>query len=218
MTGEEILNEVRFLIGDASYPRYNEINDAFDEICRITNFKWLKRSDVGRIQFKPNQNEYVLNMRDMRRLERIWIYGVDSSKQYWHEMEETLPKLFESKVRDNKDNNGNDETDRPAYYKLEGDLLTVSPTPDQAYEGRVDYILFVPEIERDTEPIIPVAYHRVLAKLAAGYILEMSEDQLKVARGAAYVQRAREAFESLVKDTAPNRMINPEKPPQTWLS
>jgi len=218
MTGEQILNEVRFLIGDASYPRYNEINDAYDEICRITNFTWLRKSDVGRIQFKANQSEYILKMDDMRRLERIWVYGVDADKQYWHEMEEAAPKLFEHVVRKNKDTNSNDELDRPAYYKIEGELLTISPTPDQAYEARIDYIQYVPEISRDIEPVLPVAYHRVLAKLAAGFILEMSEDQLKAQRGQIYIQRARESFESLVRDTAPNRIINPDIPTQSWLS
>src|SRR5689334_19325168 len=148
-----ILDEVRQRTGKSDWSNFAPINRAYRKICLITKFNWLQQSSQTLVTFKAARTAYPLDMSGMRRLERIWVRQVDNELG-WDLLEEVPPQLFETRVVEFRDSNGNDQTEQPIYYKIEGGplaTLTITPTPDQDYSVRVDWLDFH-QLAEDEEP------------------------------------------------------------------
>ena len=98
MNGEEILNEVRFLIDNAQFARYNEINRAYRKIAHMSPASWLKEESESLISFTEDDSEYTINISGIRRINNLWVYGTESGDQKWNYVEEVDQKLFEIKI------------------------------------------------------------------------------------------------------------------------
>jgi hypothetical protein len=219
MRGDEILREVRRLINDTSYSNYSDIQSAYEEICRQTEFFWLRREDEDMVSFQSGTSEYLINLEE-RIIERVWVYGVTSSTNRWILLDELDQTRFEEERSKNIDSSGNNEESRPIYYKLKGInpiTMVVTPSPDQAYQVRVDTIRDAEVIERDTIPSLPSSYHRTLAKLAAGYILERKPDPVMARLGEKYIADARATFINITTDSHPNRIDRVDWKPRRWI-
>ena len=215
---EWIRDEVRQRTGKTDIARFTEINRAYRKICLITKFNWLQVSSQSLLRFTQGRTEYPLDMSKMRRLERIWVLST-TNEEGWELMEEAKPQLFEDRVTEFRDNNGDDEEDEPQYYKLIGGpvaTLTITPTPDATYSVKVDYLDFH-ELSIEEEPRLSPIYDDTIAELAAGYVLETSKDAADLALGQKYEQRAMSEFEDIVKDHAPNRTINIDRLQTRWM-
>lgn len=214
-----ILDQVRERTGKTDWARYSEINRAYRKICLITKFNWLQQSSQSMLRFTKSRTAYPLDMSGMRRLERIWVLTT-TNELGWQLLEEVKPQLFEDRVVQFRDSNGNDEEDLPLYYKLTGGpmaTLTVTPTPDATYTARVDYLDFH-ELSVDEEPRSSPMYDDTIAELAAGYVLEApggSAEDKQMAQ--IFMGRALAEFEDVVKDHAPNRTINIDRPARPWI-
>ena len=220
MTGQEILKEVRHLLNDPRYSRYTEINRAYRRICRETSFNWLRVTSEDALKIKANITTYRINMSGMRVLQRIWVKE-PSNEQRWVLLEEAPPQFFEEKVSSNRNADATDNTKRPDFYKLEGGqnaTITFTPTPDQAYTTRVDFIRHFETIGREESPAIPNAYHDTVAMLAAGMILQTrGNPQEDFAVGGQYIADAMGQVANLVRDSHPNRTIDFDRTQQDWL-
>lgn len=220
MTGREILDEVRVLINDPSYPRYNEINRAVQRISKLTNFNWLRETSEDLLSFNASESVYYLDMSNVRRLERLWVYGTASGQRYWHLMEEVDPYLYERHVKENIKPDGTNNQDRPKVFKIEGSpnaKITINPVPNTAYSVRVDYIRHIPKISPDEECLIPPAYHDAVADLAAGLILLRSADQFKLQYAQNLIFSAESQFDGLLRDSHPNRTIDIDRKETKWM-
>jgi hypothetical protein len=208
MTGSELIEKVRLLSKNYSHDSYEEINQAYEEICEITNTYWVSKTEEGLLTFEPNVSEYYLDFSDFRSLRNIYLYGEYNGETRWRQLREVNELVFETKRREFLKSTGDDETDLPIWYKLEGapiTKITVTPTPDQAYETRLHYTAFPEEIGPDTVPVVPKAYHRKIAMLAAGFVMQMSDDPQRIAIGVNLANEARRSFRNLLRDTKPNR-------------
>jgi hypothetical protein len=218
MKGEDILNEVRFLINDHNFTRYNEINRAYRKIAHKAPHSWLKEETEQLLKFESGTNEYTVNITGIRRITGLWIYGVNTGDQRWNYVEEVDDKLFEIK-RDMFINlDGEDREGMPEYFKIlsvQNNVLKFKfiPTPDEDMNGRINYIKEVSEISRDTVPEMPTAYHDLIAQLAAGYILRATGDKI----GDTYVAEAEKSVVNLVNDAEANRTKDIDRPARRYL-
>lgn len=218
MNGEDILNEVRFLIDDMGYSRYNEINRAYREIGRVTHHNWLRNESETLITFVDGTAEYTIDLDGVRVFKELWVKGNDSGAKYWHLMEEVSSQLFEDRRVDYLEPDGTDREDRPAYYKILSSTsqvisVQVTPVPDDSYDGRVNYIKDLETISRTTTPTMPASYHDLIANMAAGMILSRDKDPKERARGQGLKNDAlRNAVNGLVKDAHTNRTKNITRP------
>lgn len=216
---ERIRDRVRDLTGKSDWSRMVEVSRAYRKICLVTKFNWLQAASQDLLSFTTGRSVYPLDMTRMRRLERIWVLNTED-EQNWQLLEEVPPQLFEQKVTENRDLNGDDETDTPLCYKITGGpvaTVTVTPTPDMAYTVRVDYLEHQRDMTWEDDPKLPEVYDDTIAELAAGYVLEFSKDEHERALGAKYEARAMSEFEDIVKDSHPNRTIDIDRHEQAWL-
>ena len=220
MTGEEVLNLARRLSNDHGTGSWHHVNSALRRYCRETGFAWLRAVDDAALTFLSGVTEYALADLGLRRISRVWVQDSDSSR--WILLEEADPLAFEEIVRLARDDNGNDEDDRPTHWKLEGSFVTVAPTPDQSYNGRITGIVDTPAVERTKELPGPVEYHDVVARLAASYqiqanaltIIEGADSDIAIAKSQSLMGIARQFEQSaladlrafVVRDSQPNRM------------
>ena len=218
MKGKRILDEVRFLIHDPSYTRFHEINRAYRKICKLTDFNWLRKEDETAVAFSADTSTYTIPMSNIRVLQDVYVKGGNDAR--WKQLEETTPRLFEIKVRESQDLNASDNTSKPVYYKLEGGpdyILSISPTPDQAYSVRLNYIQTTPEIVIDSEVNIPGNYFDTVSMLASGYILQHSSDERLRGEGSQFVSEAFSEFDNLVRDSHHNRTRDIDRTPRAWM-
>lgn len=217
--GQDILKEVRVRIDDVGYSRYYEINQAYRKICKLTKFSWLRDFSETILSFEASTTEYILDMSNMRVMTGLYVKGGNDAR--YKMMEEVNPALFEIKVRENQDVNGTDTTSKPAFYKIDGGgpeaRIFITPTPDQAYTVRVNWIRSTQTIAHDVSVNIPTDYFDTVAMLAAGYILERLPDPERKQYGATLIARATDEFEDLVRDSHPNRLLDIDRKPQAWL-
>lgn len=220
MKGKDVLTEVRYLIDDPTYSRFIEINQAYRKITKITQFNWLRVSDENMLSFVASTSSYTLDMTKMRVLQRIMVKGGTDSR--WRILEEAPPLLFEQKVRESTDSTGAQRESKPKFFKIEGagrsTKIEVTPTPDLAYEARVDYIKKTDDITLDSDIAMPEDYKDTLAKLASGYILRRDLTKPERAQlGVLYIQEATQEFEDLVRDSHPNRTFDIDRIAQPFL-
>ena len=173
MLGEQILEQVCLLTGDLGLTRYDEINDAYESILRRGGM-WIARvRDDAVLTFKEDVSRYTLPLAAIRRLESVWVQNNEDERE-WRQLLPVSEGRFERQVFLNRDSDGDDEKDTPAFYRLHGgdaEQLEVTPTPDGTYAGRAHYIGHPQAIGRLTTPILPESYHRTIAKKAAVSIL-----------------------------------------------
>ena len=220
MKGKEILQEVQHLINDPAYSRFNEINRAYRSLCRTTKFNWLRGSSDNLLALKSDDASYEISVPFVRVLTHIWVK--ESTGQLRFRLMEEVPiQLYEEKVDDARGSDGTETTNIPKFYKIEGTgqtmFITVSPTPDQDYDTRINYIKYEETIGREEIPSMPVAYHDLIAQLAASYILETSSDQAKMLHAQRLQQRVGADIINLVGDSHPNRTINIDRVEGVWL-
>jgi len=218
MNGEEILNEVRLMINNAQFTRYNEINRAYRRLAHASPASWLREESEEKLVFLADTEEYTLNIAGMRRITALWVYGTDSGEVRWHLVEEVDQKLFEVKKAQHINLDGEDRTGLPEYFKMisvqPGQIkLALVPTPDAEMEAKVDYIKDVAEIGRLTVPEMPAAYHDIIAQLAAGYILRSEGKPM----GQVFVTEAIQQANMLMMDSTANRNLNIDRPARPWI-
>jgi len=212
MNGQEILNEVRILIGDVGYARYNEINRAYRQIGRLCHHNWLRGESQSMLTFLDGVSSYWIDLSGIRVLKRIWVKGNDTGKIYWHEMEETPLQTFESHAIENIKPDGTDREDRPQWYKIiessdQSIKIEVTPVPDDTYSTKIEFINELETISRQTVPSMPESYHDLLADMAAGLILQHpSRTANDMQKGALLFSKAMsDAVNGLVRDAHNNR-------------
>lgn len=212
MNGSEILNEVRILVGDMGYTRYNEINRAYREIGRLCHHNWLRGESQEMLTFLDGVSGYWLDLSSIRVLKRIWVKGNDTGKIYWHEMEEAPPQTFESHAIQNVESDGTDREDRPRWYKIvessnQSIKIQVTPVPDETYSTKIEFINELETISRSTVPSMPESYHDVIADMGAAFILMgVGRSAADAQRGQLLMSKARnDAVMGLVKDAHNNR-------------
>lgn len=181
MNGEALLNQVRKFSG-LSISTFDEINDAYETILRRGGMWQTRVRDEHSLQFSENKTRYLLPMDRIRRLEGVAVRN-NTDELEWSPLTLADDEKFDAVVFANRDSDGNDETDVPTHYRLAGDEIEVTPTPDGNYQARLVYIGNPPAIDRLTTPVIPANYHRLLAKLAAAYALRLTDKPENQARG-----------------------------------
>jgi hypothetical protein len=213
MNGQEILNEIRILIGDMGYARYNEINRAYREIGRLCHHNWLRGESQEMLTFLDGVSSYWIDLSGTRVLKRIWVKGNDTGKIYWHEMEESPSQTFEKHTIEHIESDGTDREDRPEYYRIvessnQSIKIEVTPVPDETYETKIEYIKELETISRSTVPSMPESYHDIIADMAAGYILATQErTSADTQRGLFLISKAKnDAINGLVRDSHNNRI------------
>lgn len=211
MNGQDILNEVRILIKDMGYGRYNEINRAYREIGRLCRHNWLRSESEDVLTFVDGVSSYWIDLSGNRVMRRIWVKGNDSGKIFWHEMEEAPSQTFEQYAIENTEPDGTDREARPGWYKIvessnQSIKIQVTPVPDETYSTKIEFIKDLEEISRSTTPSMPESYHDLIADMAAGEILQRSDDARERQRGMGMVAKAtKDAVMGLVRDSHPNR-------------
>lgn len=217
MRGRALLTEVQDLLNDRSYSRYEEINRAYRKICRLTSWSWLLVTSLDILGFRTSTDVYPLDLSRIRILKRLYVKRTDDQQQY-ELMQEAQPALFEDKVLESRDSNGDDDTDRPRWYKIESGILTVTPIPDQDYSCRVDFIEHPPTIGPDTNIRLPNGYEDTLARLAAGMIMDKPGQAPEIqVKAMQYMAMAMEEFDDIVNGVYPNRTTNFDRTPIAWL-
>jgi len=220
MTGEELLNEVRLRANEHDITSPLLINRALRRYCRVTSFPWLREVDDAVLVFMDGVSEYLLSDIGLRRIDRIWIQDETSLK--WSMLGELDPESFEREARSRRRSDGTDGGDKSLYWKIEDTTVTVTPTPDQTYKGRIDGIAETPVIERQKELPGPKEYHELVAQLAAGYHMQakarriqdestnefdLTKAQQVMASGRSEEAKALVDIQAfLVRDSTPNRM------------
>lgn len=209
MKGEEILDLVRRMSGKHDWQFYDEINDAYETICRKAGFWFTRIRDENSFTFENGKTSYSLPLDQIRRLEGVAIKD-NEDFQEWRTLEEVGDDLFDRKVFAYRNMDATDQKDVPRYYRLSADSvkhLEVTPTPDGSYPMRLIYIGNPPKIEASTVPVLPENYHRILVKLAAAKLLQLPPfTDAKSAQAATLMRDYREAMFPLALDTAPNRV------------
>ena len=211
MNGQDILNEVRILIKDMGYGRYNEINRAYREIGRLCRHNWLRSESEDVLTFVDGVSSYWIDLAGNRVMRRIWVKGNDSGKIFWHEMEEAPSQTFEQYTIENTEPDGTDREARPGWYRIvessnQSIKIQVTPVPDETYTTKIEFIKDLEEISRSTTPSMPESYHDLIADMAAGEILQRSDDARERQRGMDMVAKATKvAVMGLVRDSHPNR-------------
>ena len=211
MNGNQILTEVRFIIDDMGYSRYNEINRAYRRIGRVAKHNWLRGESEELLDFVDGESKYWIDLGDKRVFKALFVKGNDSGKKYWELMEEVSSKLFEDKRTEVLQPDGTNREDKPLWYKIvESETqrikIEVTPVPDETYSTRVEWIKDLETIEANTEPTSPHSYHDIIANMAGGLILERNQDPKERARGSALVAQAEnDAVMGMTKDSHANR-------------
>jgi hypothetical protein len=224
MRADAVMEIVRSLVNDPSYSDWTLINIAFQDICRITKWQWLKVEDEGLLAFKANKQDYLLDMSNIRSLLAIWVYGEDSDDVRWYQLEERRGWTFEEEVKKFVQPDGTLNNARPFFFKKTATnstpltKISVIPIPDQDLLGRVDSIKEVGELLPTT--ILPFNYNygSALALMTAGYILESSEKENLMITGKSYIKRANKIFGvQMPADVSPFRQQDLTITPQPWI-
>ena len=208
MNGEAILQEVRRLSGEADWSRYDEINDAYETMCRRAGMWVLSVRDISTLQFRSGITFYTLPMDRIRRLVSVGVKN-NEDEQEWHDLDPLADAEFDQKVLANRNADGTDDTDAPGFFRLAGgetSQLEVTPTPDGTYQGRLVYIGNPPAIAKGVTPVLPGNYHRTIAKLAASYVIRQMAGHTEpgLAKARELERLAKESYIHMAFDTAPN--------------
>jgi len=75
MRAREILEQVRYLIGDPSYSGYFDLNRAHRFICASSKHRFTRQSRTGVVFFDSTTSSYSLNLADVDEIEALYIRG-----------------------------------------------------------------------------------------------------------------------------------------------
>lgn len=232
MTGGEALDQVRYYSGDHEIGHYIELQRAIRQFCQHTGFPFLREADDAAWAIKSGVTVYTLGVQGWRQVRNLWVQSATSGK--WYQLDEATQISFEDRLSKFVDSNGTITSEIPQFYKIEGTgdgdanfiKVTLGPTPDQDYNGRIDGISNTPVVSHSRELPGPEDYHDTLVRLAAGFHKqamgsaklqmahgqeEMMVAQAVTADGARMEMMARSEFEKIVRDQMPNRRVSP-----TW--
>lgn len=222
MTGEELLDYVRYRVADHGLDNYIQLNRALREYCQQAGFDWLREVNGAAVLFEADRTEYPLGELGLRSIRAV--YYQDSTSSEWKPMDERRGFRFEESVREFTDDDGNVSDDPPAFYELYGEsqhILRIGPKPAQTYQGRIDGIAKTPVVSRLDELPGPDEYHYLIGDIATGYVLEhegmvrlktaASESEFMVAsalqsKGMSVAATAISLCERVVRDSMPNRL------------
>jgi hypothetical protein len=90
MNGNQILEEVRILIDDSAFSRFQDINRAYRQICAKANWRWLRKSSTGLTFFNTTTNTYTLRTTDIQQILGVFIRGTSSSGTWIAPVEDRL--------------------------------------------------------------------------------------------------------------------------------
>ena len=194
MTGEEVLERVRWYAGDRSIGHFIEINRALRDWCYLASLPWLREVQGGALIFRATQSVYPVGEFGLRRLDSIWAQASDSGR--WHELDEYQVRDFELYVNNLTQDDGTTDTGRPAIYCFQGPAclaIRIAPTADKDYNGRVSGVANTPTVEWDKPLPGPEECHEHVALLAAGYHIEAeAARELRGADSEITVMRAQQ--------------------------
>jgi hypothetical protein len=233
MTGEELLDYVRYRVADHGLDNYVHCNRALRVYCQQAGYDWLREVKAAAFQFQADREEYPLGELGLRRISRVWVQDDDSGE--WKPLDERRDLSFERSTRRHTNAQGDVNTENipPGWFEIFGtnqQILRIGPKPGQAYEGRIDGIAATPVIDRLSELPGPAEYHDIVGDIAAGYVLEheglvriksaSDQDGLFIAQalqkqGAGMVQMAMARVPKVLNDSAPSRItsLKPKKIP-----
>ena len=218
MNGNQILTEVRFIVNDMGYSRYNEINRAYREIGRIARHNWLRGESEDMLEFLDGESSYWIDLGNIRVFKALHVKGNDSGEKYWHLMEEVSPELFEDKRVEYFQPDGVDREDRPEFYQIVESVgqrikIQVTPVPDETYSTKIQFIKDLEKIGPETIPTMSDSYHDLIANMAAGMVLERDADPQERVRGADLKNQAmKDAVLGMTKDAHVNRTKSITRP------
>lgn len=200
MNGAQILDEVRELTGHHGYIGFSVVNDAYATILRRLGVWRTRVRDTTSLEFKADITSYQLPVSKIRRLEAVAVRNNEDERE-WRTLTPATDDKFDEQVFANRNADGTDDKEVPRYYRVAGDSIEVTPTPDGTYPGRLIYIGEPPDIAEETVPVIPSNYHWVLAKLAAAYFLRLSDDQIQQGKATRLEGEVERAYLFLAMDT-----------------
>ncbi len=206
MVGEEILNVVRKLT-KAGWSSFDEINEAYEYLMQRAGMGLSRIRDMTSLTFKTGVAEYQLPMDRIRRWEGIAVKQT-ADKQEWKSLVPIDDEDFDMVVHANRNSDATDKIDTPIYYRYSPGnslQLEVTPTPDSDYPVRLKYLGTPEPLSIGVTPILPSLYHRQIANLAAGYILQRGKDPVEQAKGAKLESDVQRTIFALLNDVANNR-------------
>ena len=215
MKGIDVLEQVRLLIKDPAYARYDEINEAQDEICQAADYSFLRREEVTLNYMVAGTADYNLNLVKVRQISYISVRENGESK--WLLMEEKQPRDFDLKRNENINSQGQPEFFRVINLDTAFHSIRVTPVPDTTYDIKVDYLAIPTDISDTTIPSVPQAYLNRLIRLSAGKIMQKLDTEADQAKGERYIAEAQRGITPLIADSNPNRLADIRRPARKWL-
>jgi len=103
----------------------------------------------------------------------------------------------------------------PRYYKWIGGAsatLAVTPTPDDTYDIRVDYVARPADITADTQPLLPLAFHDMLVTLSAAFALQRRSTPADITRGDRFFLQVQKDVKNLLNFSSRNKQSIDRKP------
>lgn len=224
------------LASDNGITTYTFLNRALQRYCWKCSFEWLTAVNEAAFVVHAGIVEYPLSALGLRSIRMVWVQSlIDGS---WFQLDalttqtyEDSQKVFLSPGQPTSAAttvSGNPQSQQPTGFRISsrnGQLVMyLSPTPDQAYQGRIDGVAETPVIERQRQLPGPPEFHDIVATLAAAYHLKdeairvfrqpgAGADAVAKAQGFMTMSKEREAeaerdMDSLVRDSQPNRQIS----------
>lgn len=215
MKGIDVLEQVRLLIKNPAYARYDEINDAQDEICQAADYSFLRREEVTLNALAANEGDYPLNLVKVRQISYISVRKNGENK--WNLISEKQPRDFDLKRNENINSTGEPEYFRVINLGTAFHSIRVTPVPDATYDIKVDYLAIPTDISDTTIPSVPQAYLNRLIRMAAGKILQKKDDQAEQQKGLMYISEARQGITPMIADSNPNRLANIRRSARAWI-
>ena len=206
MNGAEILDRVRILT-EAGWSSFDEINEAYEFLLQRIGMRLSRIRDETSLTFKSDISVYQLPFERIRRLEGIAVKGL-LNKQEWRPLSPLEDEDFDGVVFANRSTDGTDKADIPQYYRISQgstEQMEVTPTPDSDYPMRLTYLGNPASLDGEATPILPGIYHRQIANLAAGYILQRGDDQAGQVKGVKLERDVHASLFSMLNDVANNR-------------
>jgi hypothetical protein len=197
MKGEEILDLVRYYVGDAQHSRYTEINEAYREILELTDWTFSLIQDESLLSLVANTKDYNVDFSGFRGGFPRAVYLKEASDVSWTLIEEAKGNTFEELVPTSG-------TSTPTMYRLSGNSnynFTITPTPSVDMGVRFDGVKAIGNLERGVTPVFHEDYHPCIALLAGAFILQSKGDE----KGFFLEAKAKKQIEALGRDVNANR-------------
>jgi len=165
----------------------------------------------------------------------VAVWDVDDGS--WDLMTEVPALMFNDTVKDNTYETSNVTTGTVVvettevtynkvttgwvYYLKGGDTspfmkMVVTPTPEETYKLKIDYLKVPADISEETVPDVPPFYDDMIVNLASSYILYRSQDNQDRQLAAIYEKMYRDMSTYLLLDLHRNRTGGVDRKPAPW--